>query len=116
MSPPFELRMAVLNQAHPCFMDQGGRLQGVTLSFLRHLIGSDAAQFVVDQRQQLIGSAEVAPLHRLENPSDVAHGWVNIPKRVVECQPSSVYKVLDRYCMAVIIQSKTTVMFKPLHL
>ena len=41
-------------------VDEGGRVQGVARGFLRHPGGRQFAQFLVDQRQQLLRGVGVA--------------------------------------------------------
>jgi hypothetical protein len=42
------------DQAHPSFMDQRRRLQGLTGLFLGHFRRSELPQFLVDQGQQFL--------------------------------------------------------------
>ena len=54
-------------------MDKSCGLQRVARCFVRYLRGRKLAQFVINQRQQLIGSFRVALQKRIKNPRDVAH-------------------------------------------
>jgi hypothetical protein len=40
-------------------VDQGSRLQSVVGPFLSQLLGSQLAQFIVDDRQELLGSERI---------------------------------------------------------
>ena len=62
-----------VHQLQPCFMDEGRRLEGVAGRFASHLLRRQSAQFVVEQRQQLIGGLGVTLLDRREYASHVAH-------------------------------------------
>lgn len=42
--------------------------------FPRHLERGEAAEFLIDEREQFIGGIRVALLHRAEDLSHVAHG------------------------------------------
>ncbi len=43
-------------------MDEGGRLERLARRLLRHPLGGQLAQFIVDQRQKLLGRLRVALL------------------------------------------------------
>jgi hypothetical protein len=45
----------------------------LTVSLIRHPVCGQAAQFFIDQWQQLIGGSGIALLSRLKNARDVAH-------------------------------------------
>src|SRR5262245_55849298 len=49
------LFLARTDEAHEGFMDQRSRLQRVPRRLLRHAAFGQSPQFVIDQRQQLIG-------------------------------------------------------------
>ena len=55
-------------------MYQGRRLERLPRPFLRQLPRRQPAQLLVDQRQQLLGGARVAPLDGGQGGGDVAHG------------------------------------------
>lgn len=61
------------HQAEPGFMDQGGRLKGVSRGFVGHFVGGQPAQFSIHNRQQFLGALGIALLDRLENPRDIMH-------------------------------------------
>jgi hypothetical protein len=73
VSTPFELRIPVPGQPEPSLVDEGGGLERVTGCLLRHFVGGDPAQFVVYQRQQLVGRLGIASLNRLENARHITH-------------------------------------------
>jgi hypothetical protein len=55
-------------------MHQCGGLQGLPGLFLGHPLGSQLTQFVIDQRQELLGGGRVALLDGGQDARDVAHG------------------------------------------
>ena len=60
-------------QSQPGFVDQGSRLERMADGFIRHLLRGQFAQFLIDQRQQLIRSVGVTLLHTVEDGGDFAH-------------------------------------------
>ena len=60
-------------QPQPGLMHQGGGLQGLTARFPGELVGCEATQFSIDQRQQILRCARLAALDRRENACDLAH-------------------------------------------
>ena len=58
------------NQPEVRFVDEGGRLKRVAGRFGGQPGGGEAAQFVVDQRQQLSSGVGVAPVHRAQQLRD----------------------------------------------
>jgi hypothetical protein len=52
--------LACSSNPQPGFMNQGGGLQSVTRSLSGHPGGGQMAQFIVDQRQQLLGGLGVS--------------------------------------------------------
>src|SRR5262249_19275217 len=54
-------------------VDQIGRLKALPRRRARESVGGQAAQFLVDQRQELLGGLQVAPLDRREDVRDVVH-------------------------------------------
>jgi len=63
-----------INQLEPRFMYQRRRLERVAGGFAGHLVGGQAAQFIVNQRQQFLRAPGIALLDVIEDASDVAHG------------------------------------------
>ena len=61
-------------KVQPGFMHQGRRLKCLTRSFVSHLVRRHSAQFVINQREQLIGGFRVAVFDGLEDLGDVTHG------------------------------------------
>ncbi len=61
------------NQAKICLMDQRGRLQGLARLLLGHFLGGKLAQFIVDQRQKLLGGFRIALLDGAQDVRNVAH-------------------------------------------
>lgn len=57
--------LVVAAKTQPGFMHQGGGLQGLPRSFASHLLGGERAQFLVNQREQAIGSLGIAGLDLL---------------------------------------------------
>src|SRR5262249_29727136 len=55
------------------FVDQGGGVEGLPGLLLRHLLGSEPAQFVVDQRQELLGGVRIALFDGGQDTCDLAH-------------------------------------------
>lgn len=76
------LLILVTNQPQPGFVNQCGRLQGLARRFVRHLVRGEAAQFFIDQRQQLPGGSRIALLSRFKNARDVAHGCAMGPDQI----------------------------------
>ena len=54
-------------------MDQGGRLQRLTRLFLRESLCRELAQFIVDQRQELLSGRRIALLDRGQDTGNVRH-------------------------------------------
>lgn len=61
------------DQAEPGFMYEGGGLKSVAGRFVRHSVGREFAQFVVDERKQFISGFGLTALDRSKNVSDIAH-------------------------------------------
>ena len=55
-------------------MHQGRRLQGLAWHFVGHLVPGEFAQFLVNQREQLIRSITVAAVNGFQDAHDLAHG------------------------------------------
>ncbi len=58
------------------FVDQLGGLDGLPGCFVGQSPGGQTAQFVVNQRDQILGRFPLAPLNRLQDDGDVSHGCV----------------------------------------
>ena len=54
-------------------MDKRGGLKSVTGGGVRHLLGGQPAQFLIDQRQQFLRSFGVALLNPVEDAGQVVH-------------------------------------------
>jgi hypothetical protein len=54
-------------------VNERGGLQGVTRCFIHHPDSGKFAQFLVNERQQLVGGCGVAILGRFQNTRDIAH-------------------------------------------
>jgi hypothetical protein len=59
----------------PRFMYEGRRLEGMTRSFVSHFVRGHPAQFVIDQRQQLISGLRIAVFDGVEDSRNVAHAF-----------------------------------------
>ena len=62
------------HQAQPGFMNQRGGLQRLARLLLGHLRGRQLAQFLINQREQLISSLAIARINGMEQLGDVGHG------------------------------------------
>ena len=62
------------SQPQPRFVNQRRGLESVARGLLRHLDRGQAAQPLVNQRQQFLRSGDIAMRHGFENVRDVAHG------------------------------------------
>jgi len=72
-------QVAAGRQAQPGFMDQPGRVEGLPGTFAPHLASRDAAQLVVDQRQQgrqriAVAGPRAFEQHRDRRPGGRGHG------------------------------------------
>lgn len=69
------LKILVLtaHQPEPRLMHERGRLEGLSGRLLRHLLGRQLAEFVVNQREQLVGGLGFTPRHSVEDAGDIAH-------------------------------------------
>jgi hypothetical protein len=54
-------------------MDEGSGLECLAGFFLGHLLGRQPAEFVIDERQKLIGSLRVALLDGVQHLCDINH-------------------------------------------
>lgn len=64
--------MIFADEPDPRLMHEGGGLKRVTRRFVCHFLCGQFAQFVVNQRQQFVGSFWIALLRAVENLCDVA--------------------------------------------
>jgi len=74
------LRGFDIHQPQVSFVDQGCSLQGLPRSFLGQLLGREFAQFVVDQRQELLGGVRVAFLDGGQDARNFTHGAPEVRK------------------------------------
>lgn len=65
--------MTVADQLEPRFVDQRGRLQGMSWSFVDHLLRSELPEFLVDERQQFFSGLGLPLLHAIQAARDLAH-------------------------------------------
>jgi hypothetical protein len=68
------LRRFGVHQAQVRLVDQGGGLERLARLLLRHPLGRQLTQLVVDQRQELFGGRRVALLDGGQDARDFAHG------------------------------------------
>ena len=61
-------RLLGVHQAEVGLVDQGGRLQRLAGPLPGQLVGRQTAEFVVDQRQELLGGVRVARLDCRQDP------------------------------------------------
>ncbi len=73
MLPPFPLPVVRTPQAEPGLVDQSGGLEGLAGTFLGELVRGQAAQFVIDQRQQFRAVMRFAALDCLQHAGHVNH-------------------------------------------
>ena len=62
-----------IDQSDICLMHQGRGIQRLACRLLRHFLGREPPQFVIDQRQELFGGVYVTCLDRAKDSRDVAH-------------------------------------------
>src|SRR5262249_49387207 len=67
------LRLLRVHQPKVRFVDERGGLERLARLLLRHPLGRQLAQLVVDQRQQLRGGGRVALLDGAQDTRDVGH-------------------------------------------
>ena len=65
--------LSPINQSQISFVDQCGGLKRLARLFLGQPLGGQPAQFVVDQRQQLLGGMRVALLDGGQDAGDFIH-------------------------------------------
>ena len=69
--PPLDL--LDVHQAQVGLVHQGGGLQGLTRLFLGQLVRRQFAQFVVDERQELLGRVRLAALDSTQDLGEAVH-------------------------------------------
>ena len=74
MTSPFPAVRLAADKAKVRFVDQVGGRERLTRFLLRQFPRGQAAQFLVDQRQQMSGGLFVAALDGVQNLSDLVHG------------------------------------------
>ena len=74
MSAVGELRRLVADQPQPGFVNERGRLQRLTGSFVRHPVGRQLAQLLINKREQLISGLRIALLDGGQDVGHIAHG------------------------------------------
>jgi hypothetical protein len=82
---PSTLEILVTQQPKIRLVDEGGRIEGMAGGLGGHLGGSEPAQFVIDERQQVIGGLAVARLGSLDETGHVGHAAV-LPVGATACQ------------------------------
>ena len=73
MGPACPLLTLISYQPEPGLMDERGGLERVSGRLISHLMRRQTAQFVIDQRQQLIGCLGITLLSRFEYACNIAH-------------------------------------------
>jgi hypothetical protein len=66
--------LPAFDQAQPGFMHQRRRLKCLSRANVSHLGCREAAQLLVDQREQFVSSGGISIGHGFENLRDAAHG------------------------------------------
>jgi hypothetical protein len=67
------LRPARVFQPQLCLMDQRGCLERSARFFMSHLVDGEPPQFLVQERQQLLGGTQLAAVTAAQDASDFAH-------------------------------------------
>lgn len=69
-------RLLIAAEAEPDLVDECGRLQGLAGGFAGHLGGGEAAQLVINEREELGGGLRITLIDTLENVGNLAvvHG------------------------------------------
>jgi hypothetical protein len=62
-----------INQAQVRFVDQGRGFQGLSRLLMRHLLGGQLSQLIVDKRQKQLGGMRVASVNGREKAGNFAH-------------------------------------------
>ena len=79
--------MLIADQPQISLMHQSGGLQSLSGRQEGHFVGSESAQFLIDQREQFVSGFAVAVLDPLEDLGDVAHARkLNCEQRLIEAQ------------------------------
>lgn len=68
MISPLPFLVLVLDQSEISLVNQGGGLQGLAGTFLGHPPGCQAAQFVVHDGEEFVGSVQIASLDGVQQP------------------------------------------------
>jgi hypothetical protein len=63
----------IADEPQPGFVYKGGGLERLSCGFVGHPARSKSAQFVIDQRQELIGGSGIAALDGVEELGRVTH-------------------------------------------
>ena len=84
MVPTPILAVRLTDQLQPRLMHQGGGLERVAGGFVGHLVRRQSAQFLINQRQQLIRSFGVTLLDGFENTRDVGHALQSSPETTAD--------------------------------
>ena len=69
------------DQTQPRFVNQGRRLKRLPRRLVGHPNGGQLSQFLIDQREQFLGSLRVARLSAIKDVGHVAHATKNIMTR-----------------------------------
>ncbi len=73
VSAVLEFRIFLADQPHPGLVNQCSGLQRLPSRFVRHSMSSELAQFLVNQREQLVCRLGIALLNGIQDVRDVAH-------------------------------------------
>ncbi len=77
----------IADQPQISLMHQGGSLQSLSGRQEGHFVGSESAQFLIDQREQFVSGFAVAVLDPLEDLGHIAHATkLNCEQRLIEAQ------------------------------
>jgi len=85
VAPTVPALRLVSNEAEIRFMDKSRRLQCLAGWLVGELLSRQQPQFFVDQRQELVRSPGVSPLHGVQDTSDVTHA------QSLSCRPSRLH-------------------------
>lgn len=77
------LRLLAIDESQVRFVNERGGLQSLSWLFLGDALSSQAAQFIVDERQQLLGGGGIARFYSRQDLSNVVHDGSIIPQREV---------------------------------
>ncbi len=75
MSSAIPADILVSGEVQPGLVDQSGGLERLAGRFIRHFVRGEAAQFFIDQREQLLSGRRISPFDGLKNTRHVAHDW-----------------------------------------